>query len=93
MISVGCIIQVTGIAASHIGPTQNCMIVELETYCATGTLVVAVNDTISLLAISTQLSMNSVADTWRARCRAFFRGKGMGQVSRALMKTGQQYYM
>lgn len=93
IVSAGSVLQATGVASSHIGPTQNCMIVQLETYCAMGTLAVAVNDTIVILAISAQLLMNSVADTWQARCRAFFRGKGMGQVSRILLKTGQQYYM
>ena len=93
IVSAGVTLQATGVVSSHIGPSQDCMIVKMKTYCAAGTLAVAVNDTIVLLAISTQLSRNSVADTWQARCRAFFKGKGMGQVSRILLKTGQQYYM
>ncbi|KAJ3480423.1 hypothetical protein NLI96_g8364 [Meripilus lineatus] len=58
-----------------------------------GTLAVAFNDTLVVFAISTRLLMDSLATTWKLRLRALRKGKGMGQVSRILLRTGQQYYI
>ncbi len=93
LISAGVIIQAFFATAAHIGPTKGCILVEPKSYCAAGTLAVALNDTVVVLAISLRLLRNSTANTWHARWTAFFGGKGMGQISRALMRTGQQYYM
>ncbi len=93
LVCAGALAKASGALASRIGPTMECILTHLENYCAAGPLAVALNDTVVILAISSQLLLNSMADTWRARWRAFFRGKGLGQVSRILLRTGQQYYM
>ena len=91
--SLGAVLQALGATSSHIGPTNDCILVGLKTYCAASILAIAFYDTTVLLAISAQLLINSVADGWRARFRAFVRGKGMGQISGVLLRTGQQYYL
>ena len=52
----GAILQATGAQAAHIGPTMDCMLIDLHTYCAMGTLAVAFNDTLVVFAISTRLT-------------------------------------
>lgn len=93
LITAGLIVQSFGVTASHIGTTKKCVLVQLRQYCAAGTLAVALNDTVGILVVSLQLLRNSTADTWHAKWEALFRGRGMGQVSRILLRTGQQYYM
>ena len=92
-VSTGAVLQATGATASHMGPTKECFLIGLQAYCATSTFAVALNDTIVVIAITIQLLLNSMADNWRARLRTFIRGKGLGQVSRILLRTNQQYYM
>ncbi|CAL1702835.1 unnamed protein product [Somion occarium] len=58
-----------------------------------GFLAVAIFDTLVFLAISIRIMTYCLADTWKGRIRTFFRGEGMGYVSKTLLQTGQLYYM
>ncbi|CAL1702480.1 unnamed protein product [Somion occarium] len=82
-----------GVDGIHIGTTGNCVNSNVKTFSSAGLIVVAVNDTLVFIAISTRLMMYSLADTWVDRFKTFFSGKGMGHMSRALLQTGQLYYL
>lgn len=77
----------------HIGTTRNCINSNVKAYGSAGIIANAVNDTLVFLAISTQLIMYSLADTWWARLKAFMRGQGLGHISKTLLHSGQLYYM
>ncbi|THH31593.1 hypothetical protein EUX98_g2588 [Antrodiella citrinella] len=77
----------------HIGSTQNCVNSNVKSFGSAGIIATAVNDTLVFLAISAQLVMYTLADTWAARVKAFMKGQGLGKVSKTLLQSGQLYYM
>lgn len=77
----------------HIGTTRFCVNSDVKPFSSAGIVVVAVHDTLVFLAIGIRLVMFSLADTWSERFKTFLSGKGMGNVSRALLHTGQLYYL
>jgi hypothetical protein len=57
-------------------------------------LLTAVNDTFVFLAISYRMvSSAMVVSTWRARSQSFFTGDGLLYLSKALLQSGQVYYL
>lgn len=82
-----------GVDGTHIGTTQFCINSDVKSFSSAGLIVGAAHDTLVFLAITVRLLMYSLADTWTARFRAFFSGRGMGNISKALLHTGQQYYL
>jgi hypothetical protein len=57
-------------------------------------ILTAVNDTFVFLAISHRmLSSAMVGRTWSARAKSFFTGDGLHQLSKALLQSGQVYYL
>jgi len=78
---------------THIGTTQNCVNSNVKSFGSAGIIATAVNDTLVFLAISTQLVMYTLADSWSSRLKAFMKGKGLGRVSKTLLHSGQLYYM
>ena len=57
-------------------------------------ILTAVNDTFVFLAISYRMvSLSTVSGTWTARAKAFFTGDGMYHLSKALLHSGQIYYL
>lgn len=89
----GALSQPFGIDATHIGTTHKCITTVIKSYCSSGIVIATVNDTLSFIAISVQLLMFSLADTWTARFKVFFSGRGMNHMTKLLMQTGQQYYL
>lgn len=89
----GSLSQPFGIDSSHIGTSRNCIATVIQSYCSSGIVIATVNDTLSFIAISVQLLMYSLADTWSARFKTFFSGQGMTHMTRLLLQSGQQYYM
>lgn len=77
---------------THIGTTKNCINSNVKQYSSAGIVVVAVHDTSVFMAISMRLLMYSFADGWSQRLKTFFSGGGMGNMSKALLKSGQLYY-
>ncbi|KAF7965084.1 hypothetical protein HWV62_45755, partial [Athelia sp. TMB] len=54
----------------------------------------SVNDTLVFLAISYRLAADAGGErSWRARCKSIVSGKGLLRLSRALMQSGQKYYL
>ncbi|TCD60850.1 hypothetical protein EIP91_009399 [Steccherinum ochraceum] len=78
------------IHASPIDPTQECLVDTGMAYSA-GIVAVAVNNGATFFAVSFHLSLYSQAETWSGRIKAFCRKRGMGEVSRLLLETGQLY--
>jgi hypothetical protein len=66
----------------------------LPEYDTVPIIVTAVNDTLVIFAISYRmLSSAMIRSTWRARTKSFFTGDGLMLVSRALLQSGQVYYL
>lgn len=82
-----------GVDGVHIGTTMNCVNSNVKAYSSAGSIVVALNDTMVFIAISVRLLMYSLADTWDERFKVFFSGRGMGNMSKSLLQTGQLYYL
>ncbi|KAI0072615.1 hypothetical protein K474DRAFT_1678508 [Panus rudis PR-1116 ss-1] len=90
----GCAMTIPfGVDGVHIGTTKNCVNSDVKPFSSAAMIVIAVNDTLVFFAISVQLLMQSLADTWSERIKAFFSGRGMGNISRSLLHTGQLYYL
>jgi hypothetical protein len=66
----------------------------VHTYNAVPILLTAVNDTFVFLAISYHMVRSAtVESTWRARTKSFFTGEGLLYLSKALLQSGQVYYL
>ncbi|KAH8103799.1 hypothetical protein BXZ70DRAFT_868481, partial [Cristinia sonorae] len=78
------------IDGAHMGNTRFCVNTEVKEYGSVGFIVGAVHDTIVFLTITIKLSTHSAGGS---KVKAFVSGGGMGSVSRALLKTGQLYYL
>ena len=79
--------------AVQLGPTRWCINSVVRSYSAATFVTIFVFDTTVFLAISFRISTSGMADTWQGRMKAFVTGNGMGNVSKALLKTGQLYYL
>lgn len=74
--------------------TGRCQVVVLPDYCAVPTLLTAVFDTLVFLAISYRMVFNNAfGNTWRVRASSFFTGHGLYSMSKALLQSGQIYYL
>ncbi|CAL1707958.1 unnamed protein product [Somion occarium] len=82
-----------GFQPVNIGPTAFCLIGGAAKYSAAGFVTIAIFDTIVFSAITFRVLSFAVEDTWRGRIRAFMKGQGVGHVSKALLQTGQLYYL
>ena len=82
-----------GYKGSNIGPTQYCIPEGTAKYNGVSFVLLTVFDTTVFLAISFRISTYGMADNWQGRMKAFVTGNGMGNVSKALLKTGQLYYL
>lgn len=90
----GCITAPFSLKAIHIGTTQRCIDSEVKGYGSAGIVISAVNDTLIFLAITYKLVFYHIAsESWSARATSFWKGEGMGQTSKLLLKTGQLYYL
>ena len=79
--------------AVQLGPTRWCINSVVRGYSAATFVTIFVFDTTVFLAISFRISTYGMADNWQGRMKAFVTGNGMGNVSKALLKTGQLYYL
>ncbi|CAL1701343.1 unnamed protein product [Somion occarium] len=70
-----------------------CSTSTLRSYDSVGWVTVAVFDTLVLIAISIRVLSGSMAVSRKERFRALLSGKGLGNVSRILLQTGQLYYL
>jgi hypothetical protein len=57
-------------------------------------ILTVVYDTLIFLMISYRVvSISMVSDTWSARAKSFVRGDGLHHLSKALLQSGQAYYL
>ncbi|CAL1707957.1 unnamed protein product [Somion occarium] len=82
-----------GFQSDHIGPTRYCIVSNVTKFSSIGFISVAIFDTSVFVAISIHMISFSMETTWRGRLKLFLSGHGMGHVSRALLQTGQMYYL
>lgn len=82
-----------------IGSPPICLETDVKGFSNAGPVIIAVHDTVVYFAISFRLSMNSLArgrassNKFMDVIKIFFSGKGVGQISKSLMTTGQLYYL
>ncbi|KAF7377210.1 hypothetical protein MSAN_00140700 [Mycena sanguinolenta] len=83
-----------GIRAAHIGPTTQCTITTLRGNVAVSLIIPLINDTAIFFAINYRILAHMiVADSSMARLRVFLGGKGLSTLSRALLQSGQHFYL
>ncbi|CAL1708181.1 unnamed protein product [Somion occarium] len=79
--------------ANNIGPTDNCIITRVDERSSAGFFSIGVFDTMVFIAITIRILSFNPTISWSERLRTFWSGKNMGRVSRALLQTGQLYYL
>ena len=78
----------------HIGTTQRCIDSEVKSFGSAGIVASAVNDTLIFFAVTYRLIFYHVAsESWSSRIHSFFKGDGMGRMSKMLLQSGQIYYL
>jgi hypothetical protein len=81
-------------SVEHIPYTRRCTEGVAHSYTFVPIIVTAVNDTLVYVAISYRLAtISMVSGTWRARAKSFFTGNGLHSLSKALLESGQVYYL
>ncbi|CAL1710750.1 unnamed protein product [Somion occarium] len=79
--------------AIRLGPTNVCINNIVKRFSAASFVAIAFFDTSVFIAISLKISSYGMADDLKGRMKSFLTGNGMGHVSKALLQTGQLYYM
>ncbi|KAF7353537.1 hypothetical protein MSAN_01543500 [Mycena sanguinolenta] len=83
-----------GIRGAHIGYTMQCIDTAVPAYTQVGLIMPLINDTAIFFAINYRILVHTVvADSFVARLRAFFGGRGLSALSRALLQSGQHFYL
>ncbi|KAJ6454637.1 hypothetical protein C8R45DRAFT_846347 [Mycena sanguinolenta] len=83
-----------GIRATHIGPTAQCITTAVPNNIEAAAIVPLLNDTAVFLAINYRILAHTVvADSSIARLRVFLGGKKISTLSRALIQSGQHFYL
>lgn len=97
-----CWLALTGLAitlplslyGSHIGPTSHCIDAGAKPITPAPIIAAAVYDSLIFFFISWRLLNNTMAgDSLREKSRAFFGKGGLPALSRALLYSGQVYYL
>ncbi|CAL1701736.1 unnamed protein product [Somion occarium] len=83
-----------GVQAMNLQPGRSwCSVVEVRSYSSTGWFYMVFYDTLVFIAISFRTVSFGLAETWKERLSSFISGKGVGHVSRSLLRTVQLYYL
>ncbi|KAF7334216.1 hypothetical protein MSAN_02382900 [Mycena sanguinolenta] len=83
-----------GIRAAHIGLTMQCTTTAVPANTKVSMIVPLINDTVIFFAINYRILAHTiVADSSMARLRVFFGGNGLSTLSRALLESGQHFYL
>lgn len=77
------------------GDLGNCdAILEMKPWVVTGFIFTALFDTAVFMAISMQvLGFTGGVHTWRERMASFLNGNELGKITKAVLQTGQLYYL
>ncbi|KAF7336017.1 hypothetical protein MSAN_02315400 [Mycena sanguinolenta] len=80
--------------AVHIGPTLQCINTAVTANIEVSVIMPLINDTAVFLAINYRILAHTiVADSSTARIRVFFGGTGLSSLTRALLQSGQHFYL
>jgi len=91
---VGSLTTIWGVVGAKIGSTNYCMVIHVEPYVASASIVMLVNDTLVFLAITWKLMGNARIDSSiRTGFRILAFGEYMPALSKALLQDGQAYYL
>lgn len=84
-----------GIRGEHIGSTMQCMITRVDGYEKTGPVTVILYDSVIFMIIAYRILHATVYEEgMRPRLKAFFGSKkSIPNLSRALLRGGQKYYL
>ncbi|KAJ6455223.1 hypothetical protein C8R45DRAFT_1188615 [Mycena sanguinolenta] len=83
-----------GIHEAHVAPTKQCITTTVPANIEVPVIMPLIYDTAVFLAISYRILAHTiVADSSMARLRIFFGGKGISTLSRALLQSGQHFYL
>ncbi|KAJ6454661.1 hypothetical protein C8R45DRAFT_1189299, partial [Mycena sanguinolenta] len=83
-----------GDRAAHIGPTTQCIIAITPAGTEFALIIPLINDSAIFLAINYRILAHAiVADSSMARLRVFLGGKASSTLSKALLQTGQHFYL
>ncbi|KAJ6454685.1 hypothetical protein C8R45DRAFT_1056778 [Mycena sanguinolenta] len=83
-----------GIREAHIGPTKQCITTAVPANIEVAAIMPLIYDTAIFLAINYRILAHTlVADSSMARLRVFFGGKGTSTLLRALLQSGQHFYL
>ncbi|KAF7354777.1 hypothetical protein MSAN_01391900 [Mycena sanguinolenta] len=83
-----------GIRGAHIGPTKQCIDTVIPGNIEATAIMPLIDDTAIFLAINYRILAHTiVADSFTARLRAFFGGTRLSALSRALLQSGQHFYL
>lgn len=74
-------------------PALDFCLTQVEKFSTFGLIAVAIFDTAVFAVISMRCISCGMAESWKERTKSFFCGKGIGNVSRLLLQTGQLYYL
>ena len=80
---------------TDVGEINDCAaILEMKSWVVTGFIFTAAFDTAVFIAISMQvLGFTGNIRTWKERASSFIHGKELGNITRAVLQTGQLYYL
>ena len=72
--------------------SRYCICMHMSQYGASAMVVTAANDTLVFVFITMKILLDSQLP-WTPLWKMFMTGEGLGAVSRAMLQTGQLYYM
>ncbi|KAF7334212.1 hypothetical protein MSAN_02382500 [Mycena sanguinolenta] len=82
------------LAGAHIGPTMQCITTAVPHTIELAAIMSLINDTAVFFAINYRILVHTIeADSSMARLRVFLGGKGLSALSRALLQSGQHFYL
>ena len=85
-----------GVKATYLAVVQSCSNVSVAKFASLGLIASWVYDTLVFIAISTKLmsfSLPTNKPTWKGRLKCFWTGPASGTIARAVLQTGQLYYL
>ena len=70
-----------------------CLVQETRVWAAIGFITILAFDTAVFITITAKVLSVNMANTWSDRAKMFFGRKHLGSLSKALLHSGQQFYM
>lgn len=74
----------------QLGDTKTCTI-HLDEKFATGIVAVAAHNTLVFVSVTINLMMYTHEENWRGRLKAYFHRRGVSDLTKFLMESGQSY--